>query len=174
MYRPPAEATTTEDAPRHLPRRNSQILMSSRWPWRILCPCNGRGGFYAHAEIQVRTDRTHGLKCLLCMIQTDAERRGNREKMPPPPKRPRTWCENTECVVQNPKFAFRNKAKGDYQPRWKVCRLEEKRIRSINHSKGTTPAECLMHLPATPTLPPSLDSWQWPALYDLQRRTYRV
>ena len=22
--------------------------------------------------------------------------------------------------------------------------------------------------------PPSLDSWQWPALYDLQRRTYRV
>ena len=115
----------------HLANR-SRLLAWCRWKFSGAdshVVYDGRGGFYARAEIQVRTDRTHGLKCLLCMIQTDAERRGNREKMPPPPKRPRTWCENTECVVQNPKFAFRNKAKGDYQPRWKVCRLEEKRQR---------------------------------------------
>ena len=170
MYRPPAEATTTEDAPRHLPRRNSQILMSStmadfmpvQWPWRILCPCRDPGEDGQNAWSQVS------------LVHASNRCRKTREPRKNAAAPEKAWCENTECVVQNPKFAFRNKAKGDYQPRWKVCRLEEKRIRSINHSKGTTPAECLMHLPATPTLPPSLDSWQWPALYDLQRRTYRV
>ena len=74
----------------HLANR-SRLLAWCRWKFSGAdshVVYDGRGGFYARAEIQVRTDRTHGLKCLLCMIQTDAERRGNREKMPPPPKRP--------------------------------------------------------------------------------------
>ena len=86
--------------------------------------------FYARAEIQVRPPKKPSLKCLLCMIQGDAERRGHREKMPSPPKgppTPPTRCSNKKCPVKHPKFAWRIKAEGKYQARCTVCRLEEKR-----------------------------------------------
>ena len=88
-----------------------------RWPWRILCPCRDPGEDGQNAWSQVS------------LVHDSNRCRKTREPRKNAAAAEKAWCENTECVVQNPKFAFRNKAKGDYQPRWKVCRLEEKRQR---------------------------------------------
>eukprot|EP00505_MAST-04D_sp_SCG-Rhode-Island_P003269 Stramenopile-MAST_4_protein_3269 len=97
---------------------------------------DGDGGFYARAEIQVRTNKKPGLKCHFCAMNR-FKRPGARDKKAPPSKGPSTTCKTQTCKTKDCKAE--SGFGGSYKTRCRAClrQKERKRRAEVKAEKPT-------------------------------------